>query len=360
MKNNSIEVQNIILNDYIIDSKNVQKISIYNSIDQIGFTMEIIYNDITDIKNKMPLKGGEKLEIVYEDIFKTKVKKTLVLRTVKRLNDPLMESNIIQMTFITEDAFLLGVNRVYSSYNDTVSNIIKKYIPDVVDKIPTTEKIQVVIPGFPKTKAIKYLNQFTDNYFLFENNTEFQYSNIEDLLIPADDVYKFTSNNRKDRYFIIDSKEIQMFNTINETYENIYNNVYKSYNPDSKSIIQKTSNIVDEQKNLKTLGSGENFSDNILADLTPKITMFGYTENILEYSKVLDLMFNKKYELLLNGDLSLEVGKTINLQTKDKLNTGLYLITKVAHHIDAKDFYTKLEVQKNAYYKGSIVNNVIL
>lgn len=360
MKNNSIEVQNISINDYILDSKNIQLISVYNSIDQVGYTMEMVYNDITNMKNLIPIKGGESVKMVFIDVFKTKVKKTFILRTIKELSDPELESRTIHMTFITEDAFHLGTDRVYSSYNTTVSNIIKKYIPQVQDENPTSENIQVLIPGFTKTKAIRYLRQFTDNYFLFENNTGFKYSNVEDLLITSPDIYKFESNNRKSRYFIIGSKEIQLFNTISETYDNIYNNIYKTYNPGTKTIDTKTSNIKDEQTVLKTLGSGENYSSDINGNLEPKITMFGYSENILKYSKIVDLMFNKKFEILLNGDLALEVGNTINLKTKDKFTNGLYLITKVAHHIDAKDFHTKLEVQKNALFKGDITSNVVI
>ena len=360
MKNNTIEIRSISINDYTLDTNNIVNLSVYNSIDQVGYTMEFIYNDVTDMKNKLPIKGGEKATIVFVDVFKTKVKKTFILRTIKTLGDPELESNKIHATFITEDAFLMGINRVYASYNDTVSNIVKKYIPNVQDKNPTTDKIQVLIPGFSITKAIRYLRQFTNNYFVFENNTGFQYSSISDLLIPSPDIYKFKSNNRKDRYFIIDSKELQLFNTIEETWINMYNNIYKTYNPNSKTIDTKTADIKDEQAKLKTLGSGENFSDYLVQNLSPKIEMFGYSPNILNYPKIVDLMFNKKFELLLNGDLNLQVGKTINLQTKDKLVNGLYLITKVAHHIDAKDYHTKVQVEKNAYFKGDIISNVVI
>lgn len=360
MKNFSIEIENVYLDDYLLDSQNILKISTYNSIDQIGYTLEMVYNDITDIKTKIPLKGTEELKIVMIDIFKNKIKKSFILRTVKRLNDPQLENNTIHMTFISKDAFYLGINRVYFSYQDTISNIIKKWIPEIEDNIPTTENCSIIIPGFTKTKGIKYLRQFTDNYFVFENNEKFQHSSIQDLLIKSNDIYKFQSNNRKDRYYIIDSKEIRLFDTVTETYENMYNNIYKAYNPKTKVIESKTKQIDSIQKELKTLGSGENFVNNLLNGLDYKITMYPYFENVLENSKVLDLMFNKSYELLLNGDLNLQVGKTINLQFDNKLTNGLYLITKVAHHIDGKDFYTKIEVKKNAYYKGDIISNVVL
>lgn len=364
MKNPMIEVQNVYLNDYILDLKNIMKISYYNNIDQIGYTLEMTYNDITDVKNKLPIKGGEKIKITFLDIYKTKVQKTFILREVKRINDPLQESAIIHFSAITEEAFYLGINRIYQSYNDTVSNIVKKIIPKVLDEKPTSDKYQILIPGFTGTKALKYLCQFTNNYYTFEYNKGFKFSSIENLLVPNDNIYKLQSNNRKDRYYIIDSKEVELFNTINEAYDNIYNNEYITYNPGTKSISTIKSDIKTEQGLIKTLGSGENFSESIMKEIEPRITTLPYFSNNLDYfktSKISNLLFNKTFEILLNGDLDLQVGNTIHIQVKDnKLTTGLYLITKVAHHIDAKDYYTKLEIQKNAYYKGNITSNVIL
>ena len=71
--------------------------------------------------------------------------------------------------------------------------------------------------------------------------------------------------------------------------------------------------------------------------------------------------------MLLNGNLNIKVGDTIDIQYLERFNTnpntllnGLYLVTKTAHHVSSKNFYTKVEVQKNAYYKGGILSNVVL
>ena len=60
---------------------------------------------------------------------------------------------------------------------------------------------------------------------------------IEMLLIGSSKNYSFTSDNEKAKDYIIDSKEVQVFDANNEAYENIYNNVYKAFDPGTKSII---------------------------------------------------------------------------------------------------------------------------
>ena len=368
MKNFSIEIQDATLNGYQLDTANFQQFTIFNSIDQLGITCEILYNDVTDVKGKMPLKGGEELTIHLIDQFGGKLKKTMILRSVKQVKKLNDENAVIFMTFITKEGFFLGVNRAYDSFFEkTISEIIKKYLPTIDDKKPTTDKLSIVIPGFSQTKAIKYALEFTNNYIVFEGAEKFIMSPIEMLLVPSSKSYSFTSDNEKAKDYLIDSKEVQIFDANNEAYENIYNNVYKAYDPNTKSIISSTKKIDELQTKVKTLGTGENFSSGILQTIKPKVSMLPYHPGVMDIDRKADSLFNKKYEVLVNGNLDLKVGDTINIMYMERYNTepnkmlnGLYLITKLAHHIGVKDFYTKLEIQKNAYFKGGITSNSVL
>lgn len=368
MGNYEVQIQDFTLNDYKLDSNRIKTLSLFNSLEQYGMTLEIVYDDVSDVKGKMPLKGGEELSLVIVDQYENKLKKTFILRVVKVLSAANTESSIIQLKFISKEGFYLGINRDYTSYtNVTASNIIKGYIPTVVDKKPTTDLLNICIPGYTKTKAINYVCSFTNNYNCFETNDKFIFSGIEDLLVPSDIHFKVRSNNPKDKFLIVDMKEKQSFNAANETYDNIYSNVYKSFNPATKTVSTVKTTIQEEQAKIKTLGTGENFSTKISSEISPRITMIPYAPNILNYSNSLEMMFNKCFEILINGNLELEVGDTINLNLLEMYNnnpnellSGLYLVTKTAHHISSTEFWTKVEVQKNAYNKGNVTSNAVL
>jgi len=367
MSNEGVEIQELSINDYKLDVTGVQQISIYNTLEMFGYTLELMYNDITDVKGKMPLKGGETLNITLVDQYKTKFKKSFIIRKVESsaIN---ADNSVLVIKSISSDGFGLGINRSYNSFNNmTASQIVKTYLPNIVDAKPTSDVLNLVIPGWMGTKALNYVCSFTNNYYVFEKNSGFVFAGLEDLLIPSEVSFNFSSNNQKERYFIVDFKEIQLFNTVNETYDNIYSNVYKMFNPATKSITTVKKTIQEEQAQIKTLGSGENFSASIAESISPKISMVPYSPNTLSYSKNMDKMFNKSFQILINGDLEHEVGDTVNLRfiemfnnNPDELLSGLYLIVKIAHHISSAGFFSKIEVQKNAYYKGNIPSNTVL
>jgi len=372
MKNEFLHVQQAELNNYKLDLTNLRNITIYNNISQIGFCIKINYMDVTDIKNKMPIKGGEEFKLTLIDKYENKFKKTLVVSNVIEVSNTNEQSTIIQLEFITKEAFYLSIKRDYSYYENNTLDIIKNYLPDIDSNTKTTEVNNIVIPGFTYNKAIQYITQRTQNY-VFEGTNNFIHSSLEDLLIATTSdtkIFKFNSNNPINKELIIDYSEVQVFNSLDEGYNNAYNKTNTVYNPETKTISTKNIKIKELQTNSKTLGSGENYSTDIQDNINTKYRVLPSYPNAVEYSDC-DSLFNKHYDILVYGDLSLEIGEMVNIKYKDRFNAnpnpllnGLYMITKIAHHIDTVEFLSKLRISKNAYFKDvnntGINDNVVL
>lgn len=366
MNNQFIKTQSFTISNndtsYKLDKSNIQNIRIFNNISQIGYVVEIIYNDITDVKNKLPLKGGEILSFTIVQENGTKFKKSLLLNKISVISDKDDLTSILKMSFITEESYYLTIKRDYNYYEDTPVNIISNYIPDIEGSSDTSYNI--IIPGYNYNKAIQYINTYDDGY-VFETLDSYKYSTLDDLLVTSDRTLIFKSNNILNKNLIQGYKEISVFNSLDEGSINIYNRTNTYYNPDDKVI--ETNNILveDLQTSTKSLGSGANYSENIKDNINTRYITKNYFEGELE-SNISDSLFNKNYEIMIRGDLDLEVGDTLNISFRDRFNTnpnpmlaGVWLITKIMHQISRKEFITKIQVSKNAYYSGDVVSNVV-
>lgn len=358
---NHIKIQQALLDEYDINSDNILTVNIFNNIEQIGYSLIITLNDVTDIKNKKPIKGGETLQLTLIDRYENEFTKEFTLIDVNELDRINEYKAVIKLSFVSKEAYSLSTKRDYSYYNDTISNIVKKY-NDFIDEVPTTLKKAVVIPGFTRTKAIQYMmTNFTKSHVCYENNEGFVFSDINTLLdkdVDIENTYDIVTKNPYYRYKIVSWDEVQVFKSLDDAYNNIYNNTYVTYNPNSKTIESSNKTIDSESQEIIQLGDGNNYSDVLLEDINTKYNIKPYDASMLANSTKTFEMFNKKLVILINGDLNVQVGVVIDITVMDRFNNdynnlvnGEYLITKVAHHINQSDYYTKIEVSKNTYYK---------
>ena len=66
MKNNYFEVQKFTIDGVVLAFNELKSFVIYSGIDSIGLQISILYNDITDLKTNLPLKGGELIELLIQ------------------------------------------------------------------------------------------------------------------------------------------------------------------------------------------------------------------------------------------------------------------------------------------------------
>lgn len=374
MQNTSASIQKLTLKDSVKEypigqSSDIHNLTIFNNIDGIGESLEIIFNDVNDLKTKFPILGGEDIELALVDNHGNTYEKTFILTKITELQKE-NETNVFTIIKgVSKKSYLMSIKRDYSCYNLSISDIIKKY-GEFKDENPLTEINQIIIPGFTYTKAIQYMIwNFTKNHICFENNNEFVFSSLEDLIkVEAKDtyiLYKQESNQTFYRYNILDYNEKPIVNVMSDGYENLYKNNYITFNPATKSIesIEKTAK--DEVDT--NMGSWVNFSEKILEEINTKHNLVPYYTSALDNSNKYYDFFNLRYEILLNGDLNVQVGQIINLEFPERLTSGVnnrvtggkYIITKTSQHIAGQEFLTKVEISKNNRLEEIDLNSVI-
>lgn len=354
------QVQKAELNGYNI-SDNLRNIKLFNNIDNIGFTLFINYNDISDIKNKMPLRGGEELELIILDNNDNEFNKSFILFNIEsnRINE---QNNILSMRFISKESFLLSVKRDYNSYNSTIFDLVNSY-QSCECITPDTTKKQIIIPGFSYTKAIKYVTGFVDSYFFFETNTNYRFENISDLVIDSDKEYTLSDNNPLFKRLILDIYFKDTFNTLEDSYNNLYNRKYFSFNPNTKSIENKEYLYKTIQEESKTFGTGYNINESFTNQLNTRIENVPYYLDVFNSNKDSYRLFDKTVRIVTYGDLSLNVGDSLRLNLRDRFNSepsresGLYLISKISHHFSNSEYICNIELKKNSPYKDQ-ENNI--
>lgn len=359
INNAFIKIQKLTISDYNINSNNIVLISMFNNIEQIGYTLEISLNDISDIRGRLPIKGGETISLIFIDQYENKIKKDFILTRALDIAKVNESNQLIKLSAISKDSFYLSVKRDYSTYNNSISDVFKKYCT-YTDNTSSSEKYQIIIPGFTYTKSIQYiLNNFTKSNVFYEVNDKFEYSDINDLLIEGTNTYEYDSSNPYYRYNIVDSEELSIQDGAMESYKNIYKNNYVTFNPNTKSIDREDKTIETESLENNLQGTGKNYSEEIYKNINYKYNIVPYTSTALRDKTIFFKMFNKKFNILINGDLNLQVGQVIKIDNKlrlsnnepSKLSSGDYIVTKVAHHITQNSFDTKIEVAKNSYFK---------
>lgn len=362
MQGSTASIQKMLLKDStkeynLAESTDNLNLTIFNNIDGIGSTFELIFNDINDLKTKFPISGGEEIELILKDIHGNEYEKTYLLTKISELKRVNETTTLTVLKCVSKESFLLSVKRDYSCYNLSLSEIIKKY-GTFKDENPITTSQQILIPGFTYTKAIQYMIwNYTKNHICFENNTDMVFSSLDDLLkVEAKDtyvLYKQEASTSGYRYNILDYNEKAIVNAMSDSYDNIYKNSYTMYNPNEKTITSITKTAEDEVDT--SLGAWTNYSKSILEEINVKHNIIPYYNEGLDNSNKLYDFFNLRYELLCNGDLNLQVGNVLNLDLPERLASGKnnrvtggkYIITKVSHHLDGTDFLSKIEISKN-------------
>lgn len=371
MKNNYFEVQKFTIDGIDVAFNELKSFTIYSDIDSIGLQISILYNDITDLKTNLPLKGGELIELLLQDKYGKVINHKYVLTSIDEIsNKTVTKDSLIKLNGITEDSFKLITQRLYTSYlNKTPSEIVSD-IDSKIDTQQTSNKGDFLCPGWSKNKFIQYLTKvaFNDkgsNFLFYEDIDGMKFKSLNELL-NITDTYAFDINNRNEqyRYNIHSLEEINNFNVLENTYQNMYINTFVSYNP-NKKIIEKT--IIDSTKlENKKLGKGAIINDKILEYQTPSRSSLAFHDiDTFTSQSEHDIIFNgysKRLDLLLNGDLERVVGEVIFINRTNRIkqnefdneNAGTWIIEKIAYHFSNSDFKMKVRVTRNSVYDAPI------
>jgi hypothetical protein len=357
-----VEIVSVKLADVKLDTTKIHSISIHTSIEMIGAELNLMFDDISDLKNNIPLHGGELITIVFKDIKSKTITKKFILTSLKEIVPNVSVHSVTNIIGISEEAFKLLTERTNKCCVKSPTSIIKKIAPKVKILSNSKDAITAISPGWTKNKFIQYLcNHAVDGkgnagYLFYEDIEDMKVSTLHDLLSkPVSKTYKINTKNPNYQYNILDYQQIKKQKLETDiTYTNSKTKVMM-YNPDKKKVCSKVFDV--DKLNTKRLGSVKD--DKKEKEYAPtKLQVVGWQYKDVLKTRGNDILFSsfkKTYKILINGLFDVKVGDLIKVDFIDKFTgdksaefSGKWIITKASYHLTNNTFMMKCEIQKNA------------
>lgn len=360
---------------------NMYNVIIRNRVDAIGIHLELFFNDETDLKNLLPIKGGEVVHLIVNDAHGGQLDKEFKLININSVGNQTSNENPSIIEAIESEAFTLMYTRKYQNFNEKkISDVLKTLLPSGSDIEETKNKINMTNPNWSINKFIQSLTNRAINtkekisYLFYQDVDGFKFKSLETIMDENKDLandYVFDDYNPDYRYNIIDWVDKSRTNLLEDQTHNVSNNKYVAYDPDSKSF--KTKEVKAKDLENTKLGKGVSQSNDIRNRENTKVVIVDYYgdddfENTLKNDSIFR-SYNKSMELLLNFDLNVKVGSVINVLIPTKNDStelsntqaGKWIVKRLAHQFNTLNAYTKVEIVRNGTYndtekqKGTIV-----
>lgn len=369
MRNKFFELIDLSIEDIPLSKTDVQSIKIYQSIHDIGLITEVYFNDITDIATNLPIKGGESIKFQFRDVYGKEVFLDCVSISFNPLIKIGQKDSYSYLKFIEKKAFTLMTKRSNKFYENVLISKIVSELSSDIEVLTTNENISVLNPGWSLNKFIQYLKQVSENkkyegnYKFFETFDSINFFPLAKIIdVESVQTYVINDRNPNYRYNIIKLDETQNFNYLETEFWNIKNNRFVQYNPDSKEIIKTDRTFSDYNQKSSSLGQGIILRETERSDQKLNAVSFFNGQINSQYDiDAIDGEYQKRIEVLLNGDLSLQAGSLINIALLDrykqtefnKENAGVWLVEKLSYNITQDDFKIYARLVKNASYEGT-------
>ena len=360
---------------------NMYNVILRNRIDAIGIHMELYINDETDLKNIMPIKGGEIIHITVLDAHGNQLDKEYKLSNIFAMGSQSDNENPTIIYAIEKDAFDLLFTRKYQNFNDKkISDVIKDLLPKDAEIEETKNSINMTNPNWSINKFVQKLSDMAINkkgdisYLFYQDADGFKFKSLETIIDENKDEakdYVFDNYNPDYRYNIIDWLDKSRPDYLANQVRNVSNNKYVAYDPDEKGF--KSTEVKAKDLENTKLGKGSIQDEGIRERENTKVVVVDYhgdddLENTVNNS-IIFRSYNKSMELLLNFDLEIKVGTVLNLLVPSKNDStelsntqaGKWIVKRLAHQFNTLSAYTKVEVVRNGAYndtdkqKGKII-----
>jgi len=360
------------INDIPISKIDIVGLHLYVSIDSLASKLKLAFYDRGNIIGELPLKGGETVNLIIEDKYGTNISRSFILTEYRLAMKNDQSSFITEISALSETGFLMATDRIYKSWANKKPSDIVFDLNDTIEIEPTSNTLeQFVCPGWTVVKALQkltelsYSDKYKSPYLCFENTSgDILYTPVNKLLeVNKVNAYKPKNANPFYRYNILDMKQISNFDVLGQSFENPFKNKYISYNPDKKDI--ETTDVLSDEligNDVKALNKGSIYSNQLFDLVNVRqnvIPWYDYDTFIPQtINKAVYGLYEKRIDLLLNGDLNLNPGDVIFLDIKDnqkltefsKDQAGNWMIEKIAFHFTNADFKVKVRLMKESTF----------
>ena len=350
---------------FILKPIQIKTTVITQNIESIIPKIELMIDDRYNMRDEIKLTPGYKLSLSIDDYYENNIVLDFVVNEV--IETPIGDDGgaiWIKVSANLKNNLHLAHDRLYSSYNGiTPSNLIKQLVPSAIIS-PTVDIGPMACPGWSTNKFIKHIasrakTKKGDHGLLwFETLSGIYLKSINDIIRTKDRMKMETGFNKTAENNLIDFREISNYKLLSSLVSS------RGFNSKTIHFDFKTKKFVEEMVDVsgeKLTEGVELFDPNINKLYSTKSRVhLSYDPNVnnKETSDAILSRYTKRYQMLINGNFKVEPGQPIEVQIPNKTkigelsdtHNGIYIITKVAHHMTGDDFMTKLEIARNSKF----------
>lgn len=380
---------------YTVDIRaQIISVSIFEDIEEPSMFLEILMQDSINLVQDFPIIGEEIIDITY--ITPGRDNPTKLSFKVYSIEGtsiaPSSKASMYVLKAVSQVHFFNIFNLVSKSYNTVISSMVEDILRQAAyttEKMsirsfiePTKGIVPVTIPRMQPFAAIDMLRQKAVSleypsggvFVFYENQYGMQFRSIENLIKEGKDskaskvfthAPNTTSDEERSRYAfrnIINYIHLGKFDTVSKMQKGLLNTEIQSFDIltketkiDSYSLSDNARFFISTDNKGKLSNTDEFISKNESSSpnrfVVPRDTARGndYIDQTLGLKNAYTLLLNQNVvRILVYGDNYLSVGDiievnlpevsgTTNKKTKDRLNSGNYLVSKLRHNITTEE-----------------------
>lgn len=368
--------------------------SIYEDLEEPSMLLELVLVDSLNLVQDYPIVGEEIIVVNFHTPGRENpTKKGFLTYSIEGTGvHPSGKGSIYTIKAVTPLHFLNVSTLIEKSYNDSIDNIVTDIIKTCVNqsdvkqtkvKVEKTKGlIPITIPRLNPFEAIDLLRQKAvsadfpsgGSFVFFENQYGIQFKSIEGLCKDgkediASKTFTYATDTKSDKSReqysfrnILRYNHLGKFDSIEKIARGSMKNIVKSFDVHSKSVQTTTFNLGEKAKlftatdKKATLPNSVSFIEEQTKTAAtkfyvPKDSSKGndFIDDAMGLKQAYSTLLNQNaVRILIHGDSYLAVGDLVELnlpevsgttekKTKDRFNSGNYIITKLRHMITTEE-----------------------
>ena len=366
-------------------------------------TLSVGVKETEDILDKLPIRGGEKVDIVLEDANGAKLKPTLYVNKVRNVISDTLENNYF-LDLASEQLFKNDLSRVVKRYDGKISENVKKIMKEQLDTDVDIDETLVNYNFIGNNRKPLYVctwlaaksipakpGEGTAGYLFFETQDGFQFKSIDGLFsqkskrnyVLTNTPFKPNEYDGQVLKYSVD-RDINLQNNLavgaysnRSIYFNFYDYKYVDQEFSVKDEVIKTggknpiqasiekfgdepSRIMTRILDVGTLPAGKSTEDELETwKSDPSNPTFNAPKTMVQSVMRYNQLFAIKINITIAADFTLRAGDLIycdfpEVSTRktsgvNKQSGGIYMISSLCHRLTSDQSSTNLTLVRDSF-----------
>tara|TARA_Y100001951_G_C11288811_1_gene270699 strand:+ start:562 stop:1824 length:1263 start_codon:yes stop_codon:yes gene_type:complete len=364
-------------------------------------TLTVGIKETDDLLDKLPIRGGEKVDIILEDYNGRKLKPTLHVNRVRNVVSDSLENNYF-LDLASEQYFKNNLTRVVKRYDGKISESVKKIMKEKLDADVDVDETLINYNFIGNNRKPLYVctwlasksvpakpGEGTAGYLFFETQDGFQFKSIDGLFSqePKRNYVLTNTPFKPDEYdsqilkYSID-RDIDLQNNLavglysnRSIYFNFYDFNYKDQEFNIKNEVVKTggknsisvenfgdepSRIMTRILDIGTLPAGKTSKDELETwKSDPTNPTYNAPKTMVQSVMRYNQLFTIKINITVAADFTLKAGDLVHCDFPEvntskssglnKESSGIYMIASLCHRLTSDQSSTTLTLVRESF-----------